>query len=275
MRQAPSNWTFLFHSGRGATIWWTQEMIATLHRVISEVRVRHNLTRVKLLDAPCGDMTWMSRFLQTRDDVEYTGIDIVPDLIEHHKQTYSGHPHVRFIEGDLVEMTLKQTYDIILSRMTLQHLFITDASFTPVFQFWSLLVDNNILWRGNQWTTQDKDNPGRFRRLNLEIPPLSLTPPLCLQRDGPPDTFEGWDHFIGLWALPLKVHTNCSDSSQFVLHGTRQILYSCVQWSDRVKETWKKMWSYLSVWNGGMRMTASRPTILLSSTSHPSVLPSS
>ena len=214
-------------------------MMATLHRVISEVRLQYNLTRVRLLDAPCGDLAWMSRFLQTRDDIEYTGIDIVPGLIEHHKQLYRDNPHVRFVEADLVEMMGDQTYDVILSRMALQHLFTTDAvKVLSKISGWGryLLATTFSGVDNNEELEMHKDNPGRFRRLNVELPPLSLTPPLCLQRDGPPDTFEGWDHFVGLWALPLRIHANCSDSLPFVLHGTKQILYSCVQWSDKINE---------------------------------------
>ncbi len=32
------------------------------------------------------------RFLVTRDDVDYTGVDIVPELIESHRVTYKQFP---------------------------------------------------------------------------------------------------------------------------------------------------------------------------------------
>ena len=67
---------FVCLSGEGATLHWTQETIATLHSVVSQLKQLLGVQRVRLLDVPCGDMAWMSRFLQTRDDVDYTGVDI-------------------------------------------------------------------------------------------------------------------------------------------------------------------------------------------------------
>ena len=60
-----------------------------LHSVINALKRRLGVTRVSLLDVPCGDMHWMKRFLVSRDDVEYTGLDIVPDLIAAHKRDFA------------------------------------------------------------------------------------------------------------------------------------------------------------------------------------------
>ena len=42
-----------------------------------------------MLDIPCGDLTWMSGFISNRTDVTYTGMDIVPDIIDHHVRVYT------------------------------------------------------------------------------------------------------------------------------------------------------------------------------------------
>ena len=41
-----------------------------------------------LLDSSCGDMTWMPTFLKERNDVEFTGFDIVPENIENHRNSF-------------------------------------------------------------------------------------------------------------------------------------------------------------------------------------------
>ena len=214
-------------------------MIATLHHVITEVRRKHHLTKVRILDAPCGDMVWMTRFLQTRNDIMYTGMDIVPDLISVHREAFHHNPNINFIEGDIVDVSLNETYDIILCRMALQHLYFVDivkvlSRFSRSANY--LLTTTFAGASSNNDLDINKDNIGRFRRINLELPPLSLTPPLCIQRDGPPDVYEGWDHFVALWRLPVLTHANCSEPKSFVLHTTRQIIYSCTQWSDKIKE---------------------------------------
>lgn len=79
-----------------------------------------------MLDVPCGDFVWMSRFLSTRDDIDYTGMDIVEDLIEHHKKAHKNKDW-KFVHGDIVDSRLTEKYDIILCRMLLQHLYSLDA----------------------------------------------------------------------------------------------------------------------------------------------------
>ena len=60
-------------AGMGATVQWTQELAGTLHVLINALKRELGVARVRLLDVPCGDMAWMSRFLRTRDDIDYTG----------------------------------------------------------------------------------------------------------------------------------------------------------------------------------------------------------
>ena len=48
---------------QGATLSWTQELTATLHIVINTIKVTLGVERVRILDVPCGDMAWMSKYL--------------------------------------------------------------------------------------------------------------------------------------------------------------------------------------------------------------------
>ena len=194
------------------------------------------LSRIRLLDVPCGDMAWMSRFLRTRDDIDYTGIDIVPSLIDHHRQAY-GRFGWKFIAGDVVQNGVNDTYDIIVNRMMLQHLYFNDvirllAAFSNSGSGYLLTTTFAAHARNEELRVgDDGKNPGRFRYLNLEIEPVSLEAPLCVQRDGPPDDFEGWNHFAALWRLPLRRIRWCTTAKPFPLKGTSQTLYSCAPWA--------------------------------------------
>ncbi|KAK2152977.1 hypothetical protein NP493_2378g00004 [Ridgeia piscesae] len=112
-----------FGKWEGSTLYWSQEFSATLHRVVSEVRAVRGLSRVRLLDLPCGDMAWMSRFLRTRDE---TGIDIVPSLVDHNRKAY-GRFRWKFIQRDVVQNGINGTYDIIMSCAMLKPLYNSDA----------------------------------------------------------------------------------------------------------------------------------------------------
>jgi len=228
--------------GEGATLHWTQETIAALHSVINQLKQLLGVRRVRLLDVPCGDMVWMSRFLKTRDDVDYTGVDIVPDIIRHHQQNFARFGW-RFYEWDVVRDGLEFTnasFNLILCRTLLQHLYSADVlrslahlSSAP-FRYRQrvfLLTSSFSRHQRNEELEITGDNPGRFRRLNLELPPVSLVPPLCLVRDGPPDAREAWFLHLGLWELPLRRVSHCWPFATFTLRNSRLSLTSCVDWS--------------------------------------------
>ena len=226
-------------AGMGATLAWTQETIAALHVIITQLKHDLGLTRVRLLDIPCGDMAWMSRFLKTRDDVDYVGVDIVDSLIDHHRKAFTGYGWKFYrqdiLEDGMVDDDSGKAFDIILCRTLLQHLYFYDIS--QILRTFSRSGARLLLttsWYGhddNKDLEISNENPGRFRRLNLELPPVSLVPPMCLHRDGPPDAYEGWDHFLGLWALPLRRHRRCDAATSFTLAGTDKKIFSCVNWS--------------------------------------------
>jgi len=231
-----------YSSGIGATLPWTQEAIATLHNVINQLKRLLGLERVRVLDVPCGDMAWMSRFLQTRDDVDYTGVDIVPNIIRHHKQKFASF-HWQFYEWDVVRDGLEfsnGSFDLILCRAMLQHLYAADvlrtlAHFSDApFKYRQrvfLLTTTFSTHPQNDELEINDNNRGRYRRFNLELPPVSLVPPLCLVRDGPPDAREAWVMFLGLWELPLHRVPQCWPFALFPLINSGQSLTSCVDWS--------------------------------------------
>ncbi len=181
-------------------------------------------------------MAWMSRFLETRDDVDYTGVDIVPDLIENHKQKFEHKPNWRFLAMDALEEPLPMGAHIIICRLLLQHLFTPDLQ-TLLAKFSSsganyLLTMTSPEETYNTELEISETNPERFRKVNLELPPVSLTPPLCLMRDGPPGYLDGWHHFAALWKLPLRQVFPCSTPNKFkiTVMSKEVSVASCAAW---------------------------------------------
>ena len=225
----------------GATLNWAQEVTATLHSIINQIKQKTGQPKVTLLDVPCGDMAWMQRFLKTRDDILYTGMDIVPQLIESHKKTYGQYTQWQFVHRDVLTTGVGQ-YDLILSRMMMQHLY--NADIVKLLQKLSQSGSKYILMTSfagydkNQELNMDSnlENPGRFRTLNMELSPFLLTPALCIERDGPPDVYQGWDHFIGLWELPLRRIQTCNKVHLLSWKHSRHKLYSCVRWTDKMND---------------------------------------
>lgn len=111
-------------TGLGSTLQWSQEVTAVLHAIVNFIKkTKPPNAKVRILDIPCGDMVWMSRFLKTRDDIEYTGMDIVSRLIQHHRENFK---ELSFYLEDIVEVQQLAQYDIIISRMLFQHLYTAD-----------------------------------------------------------------------------------------------------------------------------------------------------
>jgi SAM-dependent methyltransferase len=72
-----------------------------------------------IVDLGCGDFS-VGRQIVEASSVSYTGIDVVPELIEHHKSTVQ-HPRVSFRCADITKDPLPVA-DLCLVRQVFQHL---------------------------------------------------------------------------------------------------------------------------------------------------------
>ena len=187
-------------SGPGSMLRNAQNMIAILHSVLSHVGSYLGQSTVSVFDAACGDMQWMPYVLNARSDVLYTGADIVSDIIAHHRKKFRRLRNAEFIEHDVVSQPLNHSYDVVLVRDILQHLWMADALMAlkrlsesgskfllaTTFPDTVLNVDVNKEALG-----------GRKSSYNLELSPFSLESPVCSSYD--------WNtEHISLWKLPLK-----------------------------------------------------------------------
>ena len=191
----------VFGSGPGSTINHTQVIRRLLAAVIDQLKVILHVDRIRMLDIPCGDMAWMPVFLSSRSDVDYTGMDIVPAIIDSHRKYFKNNSSMRFVIQDVVKETLNTSYDLIFTRQMTQHLTTADT----------ISVLRNFDQSGSKFllaTTVPKlkanpelnfKNIYRFRLQNFMISPYWLEKPVCFgpEKPGQPDV-------MGLWQLPFK-----------------------------------------------------------------------
>ena len=90
------------------------------NHLISELKkffIKNNVK--KILDAPCGDCAWIKEIFN--NNIEYTGIDIVKDLVETNKINFNN-KNVKFYCKDLTEFKEFNLYDFVLLRDFFIHL---------------------------------------------------------------------------------------------------------------------------------------------------------
>jgi SAM-dependent methyltransferase len=178
-------------SGPGSSLEETVAVREELPRLVRQLGVR------SLLDAACGDCHWLS---STQLDLDrYIGIDIVPELIAQNRERL-GKAGWEFAVKDITSDALPQA-DLIICRDCLIHLSFhyierilrnfrrSGATFLLTTTYSGLDSNHDIL-------------SGQWRPLDLELPPLSLPPPLLLLCEK--DYRCGGLHLkrnLGLWRL--------------------------------------------------------------------------
>ena len=160
-------------SGKGSSRAATADIRRALPGLCARYKVR------SLLDAACGDYSWMSSIELDLD--RYVGLDIVPELIEEDSRRFASEG-VRFELRNICLDPLPRA-DLILCRDCLVHLseenvkkaidnFIDSGSrYLLVTTFTRLQVNRDIV-------------SGMWRPMNLEIPPYSFPPALEVIDEG-------------------------------------------------------------------------------------------
>ena len=181
-------------SGEGSNLARTAVVRAQLPRLLAKHGVR------SMLDAPCGDFFWMKEV--DLGGVDYTGVDIVADIIAKDVERYSG-PTRRFLLGDLVEDALPHA-DLILCRDVLVHLTYDETR---------RAIDNfkrsGATWLLTTTFTGPRENrditTGDWRPINLQRAPYNFPEPVDLLNEGSDEVDEELGAFpdksLGLWRL--------------------------------------------------------------------------
>jgi len=183
-------------SGVGSTSSATTPIRRGIANICHEYQIR------SLLDATCGDCTWIA--VDELPIEHYVGVDIVPELIEQNRKRHSG-AKTGFLTADLTRDDLP-CCELILCRDCLVHLGF--ANVRKVLQNFRRSGARFLLtttFHEHDVNTDIAD--GDWRLLNLESEPFRFPKPI-LMIDEECDEIEGSyrDKSLALWeitSLPL------------------------------------------------------------------------
>ena len=87
----------------------TNNIVTNLNNFIKKNNVRN------ILDMPCGDFAWMQDLLKINNTLDYTGYDIVEDIIIINNERYSSN-NIRFFTKDIVNENHFDGFDLVFIR---------------------------------------------------------------------------------------------------------------------------------------------------------------
>jgi SAM-dependent methyltransferase len=160
-----------FCSGVGSRGLVSQNYCNLVVKFIQENGIR------RVIDLGCGDFVVGKRIVD-ETDVEYIGVDVVPELIEYHNQT-SQNSRIHFQCADITKDPLPDA-DLCLVRQVLQHLSNGEAgdALANCRRFRRVLVSEDVPTRPksfNRDKTHGPDIRGHYGSgVYLDQPPFSL-----------------------------------------------------------------------------------------------------
>jgi 2-polyprenyl-3-methyl-5-hydroxy-6-metoxy-1,4-benzoquinol methylase len=193
-------WRGESRSGEGSDLLQTQHIREVFPDLLKSLEAK------SMLDIPCGDYFWMQH---VELSVNYTGADIVQEVIKINNEKYSDNHH-KFMHLDVCTDKLPQV-DIIFARDLLVHLCYNDIR----------RAVQNMKESGSTWlltttfTGRDTNidiKTGDWRTLNLQLAPFNFPEPEkninegCTQFNG-----DYSDKSLGLWKLKDLELWPCSD----------------------------------------------------------------
>jgi hypothetical protein len=162
-----------------------------------------------MLDVPCGDFNWMR--LVDLEGIDYTGADIVADLIAANEAAY-GSTHRRFLHLNLLSDPLPDC-ELIFCRDCLFHF--SHADVFRAFETFAKSRARYLLTTTFICRTYPRNADiatGQWTPINLEMAPYDLPPPRALLIEGSteriaygqgPDSLivPQFDRCLGLWEI--------------------------------------------------------------------------
>ena len=139
-------------------------------------------------DIPCGDLNWISKFLNEYPSIQYTGFDIVKPLVDRNRQVFPS------IDCRMLDITFQipPKADLILCKDLIIHLNDDDIrrTLTNIKKSGStyLLASNNFgMPNGDLRENQHGDSACRY--VDILTEPFNYPPPM-------------WKtHYLGLWKI--------------------------------------------------------------------------
>jgi len=157
-------------SGFGSNKFNTTNTINTL----TYIKEKYNIK--SLIDLPCGDMNWITTFLESNSDIKYTGFDISKELIERNTKLFN----YNFMQKDIVLENLDLSADLILCRDFLFHL--ENENIIKIIQKFknsgSIFLLTSSYINGDNFHTRIQCKGSRFFKIDLLNEPFNLPLPL-------------------------------------------------------------------------------------------------
>jgi SAM-dependent methyltransferase len=154
-----------------------------------------NLGVTSVLDAPCGDASWITRAALP---IRYIGIDIVPGIIAAQQRRAS--EHREFAVADITNDRLPAA-DAILCRDCLVHLTLANIQ-RAVANFKRTGARFLITTTFTAWQVNRDIEDGDWRPLNLQAAPFHWPGPLDLLNEGCTEAGGFYrDKSLGVWRL--------------------------------------------------------------------------
>lgn len=150
-------------SGSGSTLEYTKEV----RHLLPFVFETYGITSV--VDAPCGDFNWFKEI--PLPNVDYVGLDIVPELIEKNREQYESDNRT-FMCADATCDTLPKA-DAFLCRDLLLHIPIEDC-WNVIENAVSTGYDYLIFSSYDVGKNADVESAFGYRPVNLQRPPFNL-----------------------------------------------------------------------------------------------------
>lgn len=184
-------WGSKSKSGPGSEIIQTQIIIEKLPKLISDYSVK------SILDIPCGDHIWLSNVDLT--NINYLGVDIVKDLIDHNVNEFSKH-NTLFMQGNILTFNMSK-FDLIICRDLFIHFSNSDVleSIKRIKESQSTYLLTTHF--SNRIINQDI-RTGSFRPINLNIAPFFLPQPLYILNENCTEANGIYsDKSLALWKI--------------------------------------------------------------------------
>ncbi len=178
-------------SGPGSSLQRTQILRPRLEALFRDLAI------TSLVDAPCGDGTWI--FEITKGLARYDGFDIVDELIDGNRRIALPASH-RFHCADITRANLPRA-DAILCRDALVHLP-NDLAAVTIANLRRSGSGYLIATTFPGWGENVDIDLGDWRPLDLEAPPFNFPAPLSLILERAPDPNDIYNRkALGVWRL--------------------------------------------------------------------------
>jgi len=144
----------------------TKNIITNLNNFIKDNNIRN------ILDMPCGDFAWMQDLLKINNDINYTGYDIVEEIILINKKKYSSN-RIDFFVKDIINENDFNGFDLVFIRDFFIHinnediLKVLKKIKNAKIKFFACLTNKNEIINKNIAV-------GEHRKINLSIEPFNL-----------------------------------------------------------------------------------------------------